>query len=313
MTTSLPVTSSAECHLATRREFLRHLAAGAGLVASGLLVPDARSAPKAGEWTCGVGVCGSSSQWEIIRKAGCSYVEESVGKLLNPKLPDAEFAAVADQFKAKGIPVKACNSFLPGDLKLVGPDPKHDEAVRYATKALERAKLLSIPIVVLGSGAARKVPEGFDRAKAEAQFIEVARKLGEAGQAHGVTVAMESLNRGETNFGNTLRECLKLINAINHPRVRLVADMYHMLKEDEGPEIITEAGAKIVHCHIAEKAQRTPPGTAGDDFKPYLRALKKAGFLGNISLECRWKNLAQEITPAVAALKAQLDAVGAEA
>ena len=85
--------------------------------------------------------------------------------------------------------------------------------------------------------------------------------------------------------------------------------MYHMLKEDEGPDSLLAAGAKVVHCHIAEKAQRTPPGTAGDDFKPYLRALKKLNFRGGISLECRWKNFAQEVGPALAALKTQIEAV----
>ena len=259
-----------------------------------------------------MGVCGSSTQWDIIQKAGCTYVEENVGKLLNPKLSDAEFSKSAEAFKSKNIPVRACNGFLPGELKLVGPETKHDEVVAYATIALKRAKELGVEVVVLGSGGARKVPDGFDRAKADEQFVAVVKRLGEAAEKHGMIVAMESLNRSETNFGNTLRECTKLIKAVNHSRVKLVADMYHMLKEDEAPDAILEASSLLAHCHIAEKAQRTPPGTDGDDFKPYLRALKKLGYHGRISLECRWKKMADEITPAVAALKKQIEAVSAE-
>lgn len=276
------------------------------------MLPFARSRAAEG-WDCQIGVCNSSTQWDLIRKAGCSYVEENVGKLLNPTQSDGEFVKAAEQFKAKGIPVRACNGFLPKELKLVGPEARHEAVVEYASKALARAKLLGIQIVVLGSGGARNVPAGFERSRAEEQFVQVVKRLGQAAETHGVTVAMESLNRGETNFGNTLGECLKLINAVNHPRVCLVADMYHMLKENEGAEVILAAGPKLVHCHIAEKAQRTPPGTEGDDFKPYLRALKKLGFRGGMSLECRWKNFGEELAPAVAALKKQIETVRAEA
>lgn len=294
----------------SRRQFL--CTAGVGGLAAGLGVFSLRAAAAEAASPWPIGVCGSMNQWSAFQKAGCSYVEEGVGRLLDPKLSDEEFQKTVASFKAKAVPVRACNGFLPGDLKLVGPETKHDEAVAYATKALERAKLLGIQIIVLGSGGARKVPDKFDPARAEEQFVQVVKRLGAAAEKQGVVIAMESLNRTETNFGNTLRGCLKLIKAVDHPNVKLVADMYHMLKEDESPESIVETGARLAHCHIAEKAQRTPPGSAGDDFKPYLRALKKIGYGGGISLECRWKNQAEEIGPAVAALKQQIATVAGE-
>ena len=63
----------------------------------------------------------------------------------------------------------------------------------------------------------------------------------------------------------------------------------------------------IVHCHIAEKQDRTPPGVMGDDFKPYLNALKKINYKGRISLECRWKNLETELPVAVKVLREQYE------
>ena len=88
----------------------------------------------------------------------------------------------------------------------------------------------------------RKVPDGFDRAKAEEQFVAILKRLGAAAEPLGITVAMESLNRSETNFGNTLRDCLRYVNAAGHPRVKLVADLYHMMRENEGPDAILDAG-----------------------------------------------------------------------
>jgi sugar phosphate isomerase/epimerase len=293
----------------SRRNFTRTLLlAGAGC----LSWPQYRLFAAA-QWSCPLGACSSSDNWATLKKAGADYVEDGVGRLLKPNAPEAEVAKVLAELKDKNTPVPVCNSFLPGELKLVGPDAKPDAVVEYATRAFARAKQVGIGIIVLGSGGARKVPDGFDRAKAEEQFVAILKRLGAAADPFGVTVAMESLNRSETNFGNALRDCLRYINAAGHPRVKLVADLYHMMRENEGPDAILDAGSRIVHVHVAEKAERTPPGTAGDDFKPYLAALKKVGFSGRMSLECRWKDFNAQVGPALAAFKAQITAVASAA
>ena len=79
-------------------------------------------------------------------------------------------------------------------------------------------------------------------------------------EKYGITIAVEPLNRGETNFINSLAEGVEIIEAVKSPRVRLLCDIYHMLKEDESPDEIVKYGKHIVNCHIAEKEKRTPPG-----------------------------------------------------
>ncbi len=49
-----------------------------------------------------------------------------------------------------------------------------------------------------------------------------------------------------------------------------------------------EARRILGHMHIAEKGKRTAPGLSGDNFVPYLMALKKAGYNGGISIEGSW-------------------------
>jgi sugar phosphate isomerase/epimerase len=80
-----------------------------------------------------------------------------------------------------------------------------------------------------------------------------------------------------------------------------------MMREAETPESIERCGRLIRHCHIAEKDKRTPPGTAGDDFKPFLKALNRIGYRGRMSLECRGENMAREAPAAVAALRKQVE------
>ena len=291
----------------SRRDFLRNMGAATLTIAVAGL-PNAALTAERTQWLQ-VGVCGSSDNWQRIKDAGCDYVEEGVGKLLNPRAADAEMEKVWSSVKEKGVVVRACNGFLPGDLKLVGPEARHEEALAYASKALARAPKLGIKYIVLGSGGARKVPEGFERSKAEDQFVAFLLKLAPVAADNGVTVAMESLNRSETNLGTTVAECLRYAKAVDHKGFRLTADLYHMLREDEGPEILQTAAAMLVHCHVAEKAGRTPPGQAGDDFKPYLRILKKSAYNGGMSLECRWKNMLEELPAGVKALREQIAAV----
>jgi len=121
-----------------------------------------------------------------------------------------------------------------------------------------------------------------------------------------VVVAIEPLNRDETNFINTVAEGAAVVRETGHPNIRLLADIYHMLRENEGPDALVDAGPLLRHVHIAEKDGRTPPGFAGDDFTPYLRALRRAGYAGAISIECRWDDLAAQLPAALKALRDQI-------
>jgi sugar phosphate isomerase/epimerase len=76
-----------------------------------------------------------------------------------------------------------------------------------------------------------------------------------------------------------------------------------MMRENEGPEALIEARSYLVHCHIAELKDRTAPGMAGDDFRPYLDALKKIGYQGGISIEGSWKS--EDLPKALLVLREQ--------
>ena len=244
-----------------------------------------------------------------MKSAGGDYVEESVQGFLIPDRPEGEFLEKARAAAGSPLPVLACNSFLPAALKSVGPDARHDEIAAYAGTAFRRAKEIGITTVVFGSSGSRSIPEGFDRAEARRQFVALLRRLGPIAQSSGVVVAVEPLNRDETNFINTVAEGAAVVREAGHPNIRLLADIYHMLRENEGPDALVDAGPLLRHVHIAEKDRRTPPGVAGDDFRPYLRALRRAGYAGAISIECRWDDLAAQLPAALKALREQLAAL----
>lgn len=253
-----------------------------------------------------IGVCTSLANRDIPEAAGCFYIEESVRSFLMPEQPEENFQANLQAVKDSKIPVRACNGFLPGSLKAVGPETKHPEILEYAETAFRRAAQAGIGTIVWGSGESRKIPDGFSRAQAEEQFIDLAKQAAALAKRYGVLICLEPLNSGEVNFINGLSEGSAIVEAVGHPSFKLLADIYHLLREGETPEAIETHSTHIRHCHIAEKEQRTPPGTAGDDFKPFLRALRKIDYRGGISIECRWQNMKEQLPAAVSYLKKQI-------
>jgi sugar phosphate isomerase/epimerase len=283
----------------TRRDFLAHTLAGAAALS--FAGPSRAAGP-------GIlfGACQGPDKAATMKAAGYDFIELGVGSLLVPSAPEAEFEAKFEKMGVLALPIRSAAGFFPADLKLVGPDVKIDAILKHADTCFRRAKKAGMPFIVLGSGGARKIPDGFDPAKARDQFVEVCKKMGPLAGPHGVTVVLEPLNKGETNFFNSVAEGIGLVDAIAHPNIQLLADIYHMLREDEGPESILKAGARLRHCHIAEKESRTSPGTKGDDFRPYFKALKAIGYQGGVSVEGKWgKPVEDELPRALKTMKEQ--------
>ncbi len=234
------------------------------------------------------GICSGPDREGKLKSAGFEYVEGGVGGTLIPDKPDSDFAPKLEAIKNSQIPMHACNGFIPARLKLTGPDADHEKALEYAETACRRGEQAGINFIVLGSGGARKIPDGFDHDKGREQFISFCRKLGERIHDLKLTVVLEPLQKQETNLLNRVDEGIKFVDDINHPRIQLLADFYHMMREDEGPDSIRKAGARIRHCHIAELEKRMAPGTKGEDLSGFFKALHDINYQGGISCECGW-------------------------
>ena len=149
-------------------------------------------------------VCRSISEFPVIAAAGYDYVEASVSGFLVPGQNDSAFQVNLEQMKQLGAKVISCTSFIPGELKITGPETRHDEIIVWAETAFRRAQMANMPYIVLGSGGARRIPEGFDKQIATQQFIEVCKRMAPLAQKYDVVVVVEPLNKGETNFINSL-------------------------------------------------------------------------------------------------------------
>ncbi len=243
-----------------------------------------------------------------MQQYGYRYVEESVSRFLMPTKSEEEFNKLLEEAANSPLPVKACNGFIPGNLKSVGAEALHEEILQFAETAFRRAQRAGVEFIVFGSGGSRSIPDGFSREKARIQFIELGQKMAPIAQAYNVTIVLEPLNTTECNFINSVEEGGEIVKDINHPNFRLLADLYHMKMDDEeGAESIVKYGKLIKHIHIAEKQDRAVPGTYNEDFRPYFNALKKIGYKGKISIEARWKDFDSQIPVAIKTINTQIN------
>jgi len=105
----------------------------------------------------------------------------------------------------------------------------------YVAGALGRLKRLGVKVVVLGSGGARRVPDGFSRTRRSISWWTSARRIAPVARENGITIAIEPLRKQETNIINTAREGLALVKAVDRPEIRLLVDYYHLAEEARTP------------------------------------------------------------------------------
>jgi sugar phosphate isomerase/epimerase len=274
-----------------RRAFLAKLASGTGLAWLGertctpLFASEARPAA---QLFASIGACTTPDKAAAVLSAGGQHIEPSVTDFLIPDKPDAAWAKNLEAAKASPLPVVACNCFLPASLRCTGPATHHDAILKWADIAFSRARQLGIDRIVFGSSGSRKVPDGFSKDQAKAQFVDLLRHLAPLAAEHGVVIAVEPLRREEDNFINTVIGGAWFVEQVNHPNMRLLADLYHMLCNGESPGDLRKVGRLLCHAHIAEKEGRAAPGAHGDDFRPFFRALREVGYADRLSVEGNW-------------------------
>lgn len=234
-----------------------------------------------------MGMSGSKADAPGLKEAGASFLTLSTSAFLVPDKDEAAFEVQREAMADSALPVLACNGFLPGTMRCIGPDPTHEAILKWADTAFRRLAKAGGRFIVFGSSAARRLPDGFPRAEAEEQFSELLRNMGGLAAAHKVTVVVEQLRAAECNFINHIAQAAKLIRAANHPNVRILADLYHMRVMGDTPADFRDALDVVAHMEIAEKDERSYPGVKGDDFRPFFRVLHEAGWKGAISIEGR--------------------------
>ena len=253
------------------------------------------------------GVCTSVENAALLARGGWDYIEAGAQPLLCAQHSDADWNGLAST-RGAALPVLAVNGLVPGALKIVGENVDEAALAHYMETACARAAQIGIEILVFGSGDARRIPDGFSRDTAKKQILAFLQSSAPSLEKHGVTIAIEPLNRKECNVLNSVSEAMDYIEEVNHSRVRCLADSYHFWLENESLDSIARAGKWMAHVHVADVEGRVAPGESqseSSDYRAFFSALKSIGYDGKISVEVGAFDLSKSSARVLAFLQQQ--------
>lgn len=101
----------------------------------------------------------------------------------------------------------------------------------------------------------------------------------------GLEIALEPLNRFESDLVNTAADVMKLINDINHPAAKVMLDGFHMnIEERDIEQAFRIVGEKLIHVQVSENYRGTP-GTGQTRWDAYRRGLESIHYKGAVTIE----------------------------
>ena len=248
------------------------------------------------------GVCTGIENAELLKEVGYDYIELSVASDLIPEADEHDWNAQRLKIEAMPLVAETFNSFV-RTLKIIGADVDTERLRRYVDVALERAAQVGGEIIVFGSGGAREIPDGFSLETANRQMEAFLNLCADASERTGVVVAIEPLQHGECNSINLVSEGAAWARQINRSGVRVLADTFHMERENEPLKAIVSARDVLAHAHTAD-TNRHAPGTGTYDHAAMFRAFTTAGYDARLSIECDWQDrLAEDAAVSLIHLK----------
>ena len=255
------------------------------------------------------GICigDDSEKIAICKKLGFDYVESSFGMLASEN--EEKYDRFQEALKENAFPCVSVNCFLPGSMKVTGPDVDTDALSAYVERGMRRGAALGVKKVVFGSSGARNIIEGFSYETAVKQIISFLRDIvSPIADKYGITVVIEPLRPGETNIIESLREGAVFASVLNCKNVRLLVDLYHAYHSCDTNTHIRYMAGMIKHAHIAEPEKRKYP-KAGDayDYSGFINALIYAG-CETCSVEASYSDFETEAAEAIKTLRDSVSA-----
>jgi D-psicose/D-tagatose/L-ribulose 3-epimerase len=203
-----------------------------------------------------------------------------------PELIDEE--KVLTEAQKAGIKVYVCGAY--GETRDISSDvPEYrDNGMAYGKRLIDMAAALGSPYVAGPMYAAVGRTRLADRDEKERQMrfaVENMKRLADYASGRGVKLAIEPLNRFETDFINTVEQGLYFLDRIGYDNVGFLLDTFHMnIEEKSIPDAIRSARGRIFDFHACANDRGTP-GEDHFNWEEIRGALKETGYEGPVVIE----------------------------
>ncbi|MGZ9224014.1 MAG: sugar phosphate isomerase/epimerase family protein [Anaerolineales bacterium] len=231
-----------------------------------------------------------------VKSMGFDILEISIE---NPDLIDINVVReILIENQLEGI---VCGAFGP-NRNICSSDPEiRENAQKYVLWLIDAAAQLASETVcgpMYSSVGKDHIEDPIERQKEWQRAVSGIKDMAEAAQKKGVKLALEPLNRFETDMINVVSQGLRFIDETGMENVGMHLDSFHMhLEEKDSAEAIRKAGKRIFHFHACEN-DRGIPGTGQVRWNEIAKALKDINYQGPVVIES-FTNQVKEIARAV--------------
>ncbi|HEY8497313.1 MAG TPA: sugar phosphate isomerase/epimerase [Limnochordales bacterium] len=199
-----------------------------------------------------------------------------------------DFPQVRDALAARGLEPVVCGAFGPGRDISSDDASARQGGFAYIRQLIDAAAVVGARIVCgpmySQTGKARLLPDDARRAERR-RAASALRELADYAAERGVRLALEPLNRFETDMINTVQQGMDFLAEVDHPAVGLHLDTFHMhIEEKSSADAVRLAGDRLFHFHACEN-DRGIPGTGQVAWKSIASALREIGYQGAVVIE----------------------------
>jgi D-psicose/D-tagatose/L-ribulose 3-epimerase len=199
-----------------------------------------------------------------------------------------DVSRINEALKENGLKTTICGAFGP-DRDASSDDRNiRANAVKYLEACIDAARGLGAPFVagpMYSAVGKTRLLSPDERAKQWSLAVETLKPVADYAGQRGVQLAIEPLNRFETDFINTVEQGLDLVGRVGATNVGLLVDTFHMnIEEKDIPAAIRKAGSKVFHFHSCENDRGTP-GAGHVEWKEVVSALREINYQGPVVIE----------------------------
>lgn len=218
-----------------------------------------------------------------IAAMGFDVVEIAVE---DPSLIDIK--AVKRGLEKYHLGVVICGAFGPSRDLTHEDVSVHRNCFSYIESCLDFCVELNTPFfggpMYSAVGKARMLPP--DKRKAEWDLaVRNLRVACDMAATRGLQIALEPLNRFESDLVNTAEDASRLIRDIDHPAAKIMLDGFHMnIEEKDVEQAIITAGEHLIHVQVSENYRGTP-GTGQTRWDAFRRGLESINYSGTVTIE----------------------------
>ncbi len=198
------------------------------------------------------------------------------------KKGDLDYKKTLKIFKDNGLLCSSICGLFGENRDIRGPNKEYIEGgLSYIKDCLEACSELECSVlagpVYSAVGRANLVPEK-DR---KIQWDTVTENLGKAcawAEKYGVVIAIEPLNRFETDFINICKDAVRMVKDVGSECLKIHLDSFHMNIEEKNSAMAVLDAGKLLYLFHASENDRGAAGTGQVQWKAIADALRRINY-----------------------------------